>query len=450
MKNLAAAFLSSVEKNSAKTAVFYGEEEYSYNRLAAMSRWLAWRLQSSLGLRPGDRAALWLKNCPEYIPGLYGILEAGGVAVPINNFLKPDEVNYILGDADINVLITDHSQPDAVQQLIARRPGLRVFHVEEFAGADLAAAGGFQPVPRGERDLAIIIYTSGTTGHPKGAMLSHGNLLHNVESCRVMLMAVDGDRFVLLLPMFHSYMVCVCILLPLTVGGSIVLIKALNQPRSIMHEIISRQASILPAIPQFFRTLAAGEAPPNLPLRVCISGAAPLPVEVLKEFNRKYPVTLIEGYGLSEASPVVAFNPIQGPQKGGSIGVPIPNVEMSIQNDAGEFLPDNEVGEICVRGGNVMQGYWNQPEETAKAMRGDWLLTGDIGFRDADGYYVITDRKKDMLLVNGINVYPREIDEVIHQYPGIKEAAVIGKPDARKGEQPIAFVAMLKIGRAHV
>lgn len=220
-----------------------------------------------------------------------------------------------------------------------------------------------------------------------------------------------------------------------------VLIKSLHSPKNIIQEIIQRGATILPAIPQFFRTLANAPIPKDLPLRVCVSGGAPLPVEILREFNEKMPIPVIEGYGLSEASPVVSLNPLAGPWKAGSIGVPIPGVEVSVQSDAGEFLPIDQTGEICVRGGNVMQGYWNQPEETARAMRDGWLLTGDIGYRDADGYFYITDRKKDMLLVNGINVYPREIEEIIYQVPGVKEAAVIGVPDSRKGEQPVAFVS---------
>jgi long-chain acyl-CoA synthetase len=178
-----------------------------------------------------------------------------------------------------------------------------------------------------------------------------------------------------------------------------------------------------------------------LSLRMCVSGAAPLPGQVLKEFEEKFHIPLIEGYGLSEASPVVTKNPLDGTRKAGSIGLPIPNVEVSIQDDEGRELGPHQVGELCVRGGNVMQGYWRQPEETAKVMRGDWLLTGDIGYRDEEGYYYITDRKKDMLLVNGINVYPREIEEILYQFPGVKEAAVIGKPDSRRGEQPVAFVA---------
>src|SRR5581483_810579 len=166
-----------------------------------------------------------------------------------------------------------------------------------------------------------------------------------------------------------------------------------------------------------------------------------LPMQTLKEFEEKFGVPLIEGYGLSEASPVVSKNPLKGIRKAGSIGIPIANVEMSVQDDDGKLLGPNQTGEICVRGGNVMQGYWNQPAESTKAFRNGWLLTGDVGHRDDDGYYYITDRKKDMLLVNGINVYPREIEEVIYHFPGVKEAAVVGVPDARKGEQPVAFVA---------
>jgi long-chain acyl-CoA synthetase len=272
-------------------------------------------------------------------------------------------------------------------------------------------------------------------------MLSHGNLLANVESCRQMLMAVDADRFVVLLPMFHSFMLTVSVLLPLRVGGSMVLIKSLHPPKNVLAEIIQRQATILPCIPQFFRTLAGAPLPGRLPLRLCISGGAPLPAEILREFNAKMPIPLIEGYGLSEASPVVSLNPIAGPWKAGSIGVPVPGVEVSVQNDAGEILPPGATGELCVRGANVMLGYWNQPMETARALRNGWLLTGDIGHGDAEGYFYITDRKKDMLLVNGINVYPREIEEVLYQFTGVKEAAVIGVPDARKGEHPLAFVS---------
>jgi long-chain acyl-CoA synthetase len=439
--NLATAFAAGAEKHARKTAVFWGDAEYSYEKLHAQSRWLARRLQNEFRVRPGDRVALWLKNSPEFISAIFGVLGAGGVVVPLNNFLKPDEVSYILADAGANVLITEAGTADAQSQLSARRPELKSFHIEEFAGMAVLAAGPAVFAQRTEADLAFIIYTSGTTGRPKGAMLSHANLLCNVESCRKVLEAIDLDRFVVLLPMFHSFMLCVGIMLPMMTGCSIVLIKSLHPAKNVIQEIIARDATILPAIPQFFRALANAPLPTGIPLRLCISGAAPLPGEILKEFNERFPIPLIEGYGLSEASPVVSLNPIRGPWKAGSIGVPIPGVEVSVQNDAGELLPDGQTGEICVRGGNVMLGYWNQPEETSNALRQGWLLTGDVGHRDDDGYFFITDRKKDMLLVNGINVYPREIEEVIYQFPGVKEAAVIGQPDPRKGEQPVAFVA---------
>jgi long-chain acyl-CoA synthetase len=351
-------------------------------------------------------------------------------------------VNYILKDGGIDVLITDDELVIHAPALLAARPQLKIYRVEDFPASPAPSSQLPSPPTRNESDLAVIIYTSGTTGRPKGAMLSHGNLLHNVESCRLVLETVDQDRMAVLLPLFHSYMLTVGIFLPLIVGGSLVLVKSLNHPRQILQEMCARQATILPAIPTFYRMLASSPAPIKLPFRLCISGSAPLPLQVLKDFEAKYGIPLIEGYGLSEASPVVSKNPIHGVRKPGSIGLPVSNVEVSAQDDSGKILGVGEAGEICVRGGNVMLGYWNQPEETARAFRNGWLLTGDIGYRDADGYFYITDRKKDMLLVNGINVYPREIEEVIYQFPGIKEVAVIGVLDARKGEQPVAFVAV--------
>lgn len=447
--NLPTAVANSVKKRPDKTALFWGEREFSFAELWEQSLQVAHELKQQFGVKAGDRVGLWLKNCPEFIPSLLGILSAGAVAVPINNFLKTDEVSYILNDAGIDVLVTDAELGAHFRALSVHRPHLKLFKVEEFASRNNGSTGNFGAHNRGagvvshagSSDLAVLIYTSGTTGRPKGAMLSHGNLLHNVESCRIVLQTVEADRFAVLLPLFHSYMLTVGLLLPLIVGGSIVLVKSLHPVRNVLQEILQRQASVLPAIPQFYRSMVNATIPMELPLRLCISGAAPLPVQVLHEFEAKFHIPLIEGYGLSEASPVVTKNPLDRTRKPGSIGVPIAHVEVSIQDDNGRELPMGEIGELCVRGGNVMLGYWNQPEETAKVMRNGWLLTGDIGYKDAEGYFFITDRKKDMLLVNGINVYPREIEEVIYKFPGIKEAAVIGKPDSKKGEQPVAFVA---------
>ncbi len=438
--NLASAFSATAERNRDKTAVFWGDDTRSFGHLHDESTAVAGALSGEHGVRPGDRVAIWVKNCPEFISAFFGIQKAGGVVTPINNFLKPDEVAYILSDSGCGLLITDESMDEALPHLQEAVPGLRLLKVESFG--DLAESGVVaEPDGRVSDELAVIIYTSGTTGRPKGAMLTQGNLLHNIESCRKSLEAEELDRFVLLLPMFHSFMLTVCNLLPLILGGSVVLIRSLHPPKNVMLEILRHQATVMPAIPAFFRAMLHDSVPKELPLRVAISGAAPLPVETLNAFNEKFPFPLIEGYGLSEASPVVSFNPLRGPWVAGSIGRPVPDVEVAVRNEAGEEVADGEIGEICVRGGNVMAGYWNRPDETEKTIRDGWLYTGDIGYRREDGYAFITDRKKDMLLVNGINVYPREIEEVIYQFPGIKEAAVIGKRDARKGEMPVAFVA---------
>jgi long-chain acyl-CoA synthetase len=445
--NLAGAFSDSVQKHSEKTALFWGDATYTYSELRSRSLFVAGILRHQFNVSPGDRVALWLKNCPEFIPALFGVLQTGAVVVPINNFLKPDEVTYILDDAGIDTVITDGELSAHFHALKAKRPALKFMNAENVLASFPIPPAGMRfetellknPV-RKESELAVLIYTSGTTGRPKGAMLSHRNLLQNVNSCRLCLHTVEEDRFAVLLPMFHSYMLTVGILLPLLVGGSIVIVKSLHPARNLIQEIFTKRPTILPAFPQFYRSLVNAELPGKLPLRICISGSAPLPGQILREFESRFQIPLIEGYGLSEASPVVAKNPLDGTHKPGSIGVPIPNVEMSVQDDDGRSLGPGLVGEICVCGGNVMMGYWNQPEETAKVFRGGWLLTGDLGYRDEDGYYYITDRKKDMLLVNGNNVYPREIEEVIYQFPNVKEAAVIGQPDARRGEQAVAFV----------
>lgn len=439
--NLTTAFLQSAQRNPEKTAVFWGNTEFAYRHLASQSAWASQHLQSALGVRPGDRVGLWLRNCPEFITAFFGILGAGATVVPINSFLKADEVHYMLGDAGIDVLVTEGAMQEALARLKASNPRLRLLMIEDF-GAEGKGPADLPGLARCDQDLAVIIYTSGTTGHPKGAMLSHGNLLHNVESCRHVFETVEIDRFALVLPMFHSFMLTVCVLLPLFVGGTIVLVKSLHPPKSILRELMQHRATVLPAIPQLFRALAHVPLPPGFPLRLCVSGAAPLPLEILREFSQHHPIPLIEGYGLSEASPVVSVNPIHGVQKPGSIGLPVLGVEISIRDGASRELPCGETGEVCVRGGNVMLGYWGKPEETARVLRNGWLHTGDVGHMDSDGYTYITDRKKDMLLVNGINVYPREIEEAIYQFPGVREAAVIGRLDPRRGEQPVAFVSM--------
>lgn len=439
--NLATAFATSVEKRREKIAIYWGEKEFSYATVFGQVCALVAELTGKLGVKPGDRVAIWVRNCPEFVPAVFGVLSAGGVVVPINNFLKPPEVSYILNDAGANVLITDADLATHFEALKSARPSLQLLRVE--SSADLRPpTSGLQPgAGRTESDLAALLYTSGTTGHPKGAMLTHGNFLHNVASCVEALKVQEDERVIVALPQFHSFMFTVGTLLPMLCGGGILLLKTLHPFKQVLEDIARHRGTILPAVPSFYRALLAVPEFGKLPLRLCISGGAPLPVEVFNEFTRRFPFPLREGYGPTESSPVATVNPIYGVNKPGSIGKPIPNVELSIRDEAGDELPVGETGEICIRGGNVMRGYWNQPDETAKVLRGGWLYTGDVGRCDADGYFFITDRKKDMLLVNGINVYPREIEEIIYQFPGVKEAAVVGMPDPRKGEQPVAFVS---------
>jgi long-chain acyl-CoA synthetase len=440
--NLASAFAASVQKQPDKIALYWGEKEFSYAAIIGQTSAVAVELAGKFGVKAGDRVALWVKNCPEFVTAVFGILSAGGVVVPINNFLKPAEVSYILNDSGANVLITDMELAAHFETLKAARPAFQILQVEQFASP---IANRQSPIAnQNESDLAALLYTSGTTGHPKGAMLTHGNFLHNVASCVAALDVREDERVVVALPQFHSFMFTVGTLLPMVCGAGILLLKALHPFKQVLAEIARHRGTILPAVPSFFRALLAVPEFGRLPLRLCISGGAPLPVEVFNEFTRKFPFPLREGYGPTESSPVATVNPIYGINKPGSIGKPIPNVELSIRNEDGKELPVGDIGEICIRGGNVMRGYWNQPEETAKVLRDGWLYTGDVGYRDTDGYFFITDRKRDMLLVNGINVYPREIEEVIYQFPGVKEAAVIGMPDARKGEQPVAFVAAVE------
>jgi long-chain acyl-CoA synthetase len=439
--NLPVMFARCAERHAAKTAICWGESEISYAALLAQVKHVTARLHKEFGVKPGDRIALWVKNCPEFVPAVFGILSAGGVVVPVNNFLKPTEVSYILNDSGANVLITDTDLSAHFEILKAARPALRLYLIEQLTGNDGTGSPSTPESSRTESDLAALLYTSGTTGYPKGAMLTHGNFLHNVASCMAALEVHEDERVVVALPQFHSFMFTVGTLLPMLCGGGILLLKTLHPFKTVLEDVARHRGTVLPGVPAFFRALLAVPEFGRLPLRLCISGGAPLPVEVFNEFTRKFPFPLREGYGPTESSPVATVNPINGVNKPGSIGKPIPNVELSIRDDAGKELSVGEVGEICIRGGNVMLGYWNQPEETAKALRDGWLYTGDVGYCDVEGYYFITDRKKDMLLVNGINVYPREIEEVIYQFPGVKEAAVVGLPDPRRGEQPVAFVA---------
>ena len=437
MNNLANQFTEVTKENSNKTAIFWGGDEFSFDHAHSIAKCLAKRLKVEFELQPGDRVALWLKNCPEFVFSLFGILLGEGVVVSINSFLTPDEVGYIVEDCGAKVIISEASMGKETSILVNNSPGLKVIEVESLNRMDSI---NYTLLEQSPEDLALIIYTSGTTGKPKGAMLSHQNLMSNVNAIIEAADITNEDRMAVLLPMFHSFTMTVGLLLPMTRGLSIVAIKSLNPPKNIITEIIQHRATVMPAIPQLYRAFVNVKLPSDLPLRVCFSGAAPLPVEVLNAFNKNVGIPLLEGYGLSETSPVACMNPLNGERKPGSVGLPIGDVQFQIRNDDGFVLPVGDPGEICIKGHNIMMGYWNNLEATEASIKDGWLLTGDIGHLDNDGYLYITDRKKDMLLVNGINVYPREVEEIIYQFNGVSEVAVVGINDPRKGDFVVACI----------
>ncbi len=436
--NVIAQFDRVADAQPRKTAIFWGAERTSYGELREGVHTVAANLQRTGGVGRGDRVGILLKNSPQFIRVLYATLKSGATAVPINTFLKAPEIQHILDDCRLKCLVSDDDFAETVRALE---------HVQIISSQLLTAPTQAEPSwPTIEpTDLAVIIYTSGTTGKSKGAMLCHRNIASNVRSCIQALEETVDDRLTLLLPMFHSFMLTVCIFTPLSMGAGIVLIKSLQPFKLAIKEIVRNRATILVGIPQLFQAMAQAKVPFwlhwVLRLRMAVSGAAPLPREALDGFERKFRFPLLEGYGLSEASPVVSFNPIRGVRKAGSVGLPLPDIEVNILDEHGNKLPTDGVGEIVVRGPNVMLGYYNQPAETAATLRNGWLHTGDMGKKDADGYIYVVDRRKEMLLVRGMNVYPREIEEVLYTFPKVREAAVVARPDEKRGEAPIAFVS---------
>lgn len=438
MASVVTQFDEAAAKHPRKIAIFWGTERITYHQLHRDVQIHAANLQQHHSIKPGDRVGILLKNSPAFIHALYAILKSGATVVPINTFLKAPEIQHIADDCQLVTLI---SEPE-FSEVTSKLQRVRIIEIANLSQPTTAVPAG---PALADSQLAVIIYTSGTTGKSKGAMLTHGNFSANVRSCIGALEETDRDRLTLLLPMFHSFMLTVCIFTPLSMGAGIVLIKSVQPFKNAIREIIRNRATILVGIPQLFQAMAQAKVPFwlnwVLKLRMAISGAAPLPRETLDAFERKFRFPLLEGYGLSEAAPVVSFNPLHGTRKAASVGLPLPDIQVKIFDDLGKELPAGEVGEIVVQGPNVMQGYYNLPEATAETLRNGWLHTGDMGKKDSDGYIYIVDRRKEMLLVRGMNVYPREIEEVLYTFPNVHEAAVIARADEKRGEAPIAFVS---------
>ncbi|MGA7982858.1 MAG: long-chain fatty acid--CoA ligase [Chromatiaceae bacterium] len=451
LQDIPAAFRRVARARRGETAVFARSRSWTFATLDRASDGVAAGLAEN-GIGRGDRVGLYCPNCPEFVLAYLGILKAGATVVPINLMLNPQEIIFILADAGATGILFHFGLAEATARVRAELPSLRlaVRIGGTAAGAepaleDLAESSGTVPLLSIDpaEHLAAILYTSGTTGRPKGAMLSHRNLAANVASIAEALGLVPGrDRILVVLPMFHAFAATVGLLTPLLHGLALVPVERF-EPRLVTAAIGAHEATIFLGVPSMYSLLLRLDDDAVArwrSIRFCVSGGAAMPQAVMAAFEERFAVPVLEGDGPTECSPVTAVNPLVGARKPGSVGLPIPRVEMRIAAPDGRSLPDGEHGEVCVRGPNVMKGYWRLPEETRATFFGDWFRTGDLGYRDGDGYFFLVDRIKDLIITNGMNVYPRMIEEVLYRHPSVAEAAVVGEPHPLHGEIPVAFV----------
>jgi long-chain acyl-CoA synthetase len=445
MTNLADLLTVTAAARPGNVAVKRDERALTYADLDAEAARVAGLLRAK-GVRPGDRVGIMLPNV-EYFPTCYyGALRAGAAVVPMNVLLKEREVAFYLGDSGANVLLAWHAFADAAHAG-ADQTGAECVLVEpgEFDAMLDRCAPLAEVAPRDPQDTAVILYTSGTTGTPKGAELTHENLLRNVE-VSVGVFGFD-ERAVTLgaLPLFHAFGQTCGLNATIAVGGCLTLIPRFDGTKAL--EIVERdRVTVFEGVPTMYAAMLhsprAAETDTST-LEVCISGGAAMPVELMRAFEAQFGCQVLEGYGLSETSPVASFNRRDRERKPGSIGLPIDGVEMRVVDDDGTEVAQGEVGEIAIRGHNVMKGYWRRPDATADVLDADgWFRTGDVGRVDADGYFFIVDRKKELVIRGGYNVYPREVEEVLYEHPDVREAAVVGIPHDELGEEVAAAVAL--------
>jgi long-chain acyl-CoA synthetase len=433
MPNLADLLTSSAFTHPKRTAIKVDERELSYSELLTAAARVAGLLQAK-GVEPGDRVGIMLPNVPYFPVVYYGALRAGATIVPMNVLLKEREVGFYLRDSGAKVLFAWHQFADPAHAG-AEEAGAECVLVEpgEFEALLARCDPVANVAERRPDDTAVILYTSGTTGTPKGAELTHANLLANVEAS-LRLFGIE-ERGVTLgaLPLFHAFGQTCGLNATIAAGGCLTLLPRFDAGKAL--EIIERDGvTVFEGVPTMYAAMLhhPGEHDTST-LVTCVSGGAAMPVEVMRAFEERFGCQIVEGYGLSETSPVASFNRRDRERKPGSIGLPIDGVEMKVLED----------GEIAIRGHNVMKGYWNRPEDTAKAIDADgWFKTGDIGRVDEDGYFFIVDRKKEMVIRGGFNVYPREIEEVAYTHPAVREVAVIGVPHETLGEEVAAAFAL--------
>jgi long-chain acyl-CoA synthetase len=420
---------------------------YTYAEFnAAVNR--AARMLSSHGIKKGDAVSLLMPNGVEYIIAYFACFKLGALAGPVNSLLKAEELTYVIANSEARALLVGSEFQSRVESLRGDLPDLQhVIVFDDEAQATAQFKEGELPSPSiDKQDEAIIIYTSGTTGKPKGCLLTHGNVVANARQITEWLNFTDRDCLLTMMPLFHMNAVSVTTMTPLYAGASTVVSPKFSASRFwqiISDYEVTSFGSVATMLSMLLSTYPDG-VPPNLKtdqLRFAMCGSAPVPAEVMKKFEETFNCLVIEGYGLSESTCRSSFNPPDKRRRLGSCGMAIGN-EMKVFDDEDREVADGELGEIVLRGENILKGYYKNAEATAQAFRGGWFHTGDIGYRDADGFFYIVDRKSDMIIRGGENIYPREIDEVLYQHPAIASAATIGVPDSLYGEEVVAFVVL--------
>jgi long-chain acyl-CoA synthetase len=442
--NLASVLTDSAQRDPDHVALRLDDMEVSYGLLDEGSARLA-AVLADRGLEPGDRVGIMLPNVPYFGVCYYGVLRAGCVVVPMNVLLKRREVAFYLGDSGAKLMFGWEGFADDAKAG-AEEAGAECIVVTPGEFEELLA--GVEPrrdvVDRDPDDTAVILYTSGTTGTPKGAELTHENLKRNCEVSRDMY-GIGAEAVTLgALPLFHSFGQTCALNATIAAGGTLTLIPRFDPGKAL--EIIERdKVNLFEGVPTMYSAMLHcddRESFDTATLELCVSGGSAMPVELMRGFEDAFGCKILEGYGLSESSPVASFNRPDRERKPGSIGIPIEGVEMKVVDDDGNDVAQGEVGEIVIRGHNVMKGYWNKPDETGETLVDGWLHTGDMAKIDEDGYFFIVDRKKDLIIRGGYNVYPREIEEVLYEHPAVREAAVVGVKDDKLGEEIGAAVAL--------
>ncbi|WP_029521542.1 fatty acid--CoA ligase [Persephonella sp. IF05-L8] len=455
-------FYQLIEKNAKKygkkPAIFEDNLKITHSQLKHYVDSFARYLELSAGIQKGDHVAILMQNSKEFIIALLAITKLGAVAIPVNTFLKKNEIEYILDHSDSKLLITQEKFQKELTDIFQNTKVQKIIWAGEYKNFDqknlpfdegLSMEDYEHIQPQGNLDdVAIMVYTSGTTGKPKGVMLTYKNIFSNLINVEELFKLSHKDRFIVYLPMFHTFTLTATVLLPLYVGSAIVVIKSILPFSNILKQTLLKRVTIFMGVPEVYNALSKAKLPWYFmwfnKLRVFVSGAAPLPEATLKRMREKFPkVPLLEGYGLSEASPVVSINRLEK-QKPLSVGPPLPDYQVKIVDDELMELPVGEIGEIIVKGDNVMKGYYKDLTATEETVINGWLLTGDLGYVDEEGYIYIVDRKKDLIISKGINIYPREIEEALMSHPEIEEAAVVGKKDETQGEIPVAFIKLVE------